>query len=322
MREFSFPYIFALQITTDCNLNCVHCNLVKNKLYLTYLDFKKIIDLLSVKNVLFIRLTGGEPLLNPDFKKMVKYIVSKNIGVGLNTNALFLNKKDILFYKKNISAIRISLDGLEDTYLKIRGNINYSKLLANIDMIKKNDIPLSINCCIMKSNINEMDKFLSLCINLQFKNVSFNLIKPCGNQTNNFELIDLFEKNYFIDSKVINNFKKLYAQNKCVINIELDNFLYFLIYKKYKLNHLCGAGIESAYINLNGDISNCRYLPSKSNIFKLKDYSNVNLSDIDMCCSSCNYASICKESCPAYVINYISGSDHFAKFKCPFIDIN
>jgi radical SAM protein with 4Fe4S-binding SPASM domain len=271
---------------------------------------------------LFIRLTGGEPLIHPHFKKLVKYILSKNMGVGLNTNAIFLDKKNISFIKKNISAIRISLDGLENILLKIRGEINFSKLLNNIYLIKKNNIPLSINCCVMKSNINEIDKFLNFCINSKFNNISFNLIKPCSDHRNNSELIDLFTDNYLIKNRVIKNFKKIYKLNKHLINIELDNFLYFLIYKKYKSNSFCGADTESAYININGAISGCRSLPSKSNIFKLDDYSIINLDTVNKFCSHCNYKSICKKSCPAYVINYILNSDYYDKFKCPYIRIN
>ena len=68
---------------------------------MTFHDFKKSIDM--QKGLIEVKLQGlGEPLLNPDFFKMVDYAVENHIWVRTATNASLLHLNDN--YKKMIDS--------------------------------------------------------------------------------------------------------------------------------------------------------------------------------------------------------------------------
>ena len=61
----------VIEINDNCNFQCDHCYLgIKEKKYMNFDLFKKIIDQLYDLGCLSILITGGEPLLNPAFKNM------------------------------------------------------------------------------------------------------------------------------------------------------------------------------------------------------------------------------------------------------------
>jgi len=75
---------FYLEITSKCNLRCLHCynesGILKNEI--SFELFKRLIDEFDEKPD--ITFSGGEPLLHPDIWKMLEYaqdIVSHRVGV-------------------------------------------------------------------------------------------------------------------------------------------------------------------------------------------------------------------------------------------------
>ena len=71
---YSLPYAFALKVTQACNLRCKHCFYYENSDFynknneFSTEEFYKLIDfLVDDLNILFLTLTGGEPLLEKIF---------------------------------------------------------------------------------------------------------------------------------------------------------------------------------------------------------------------------------------------------------------
>ena len=118
-----------------CNLKCKHCYIEKNP----YKQEKDFIPLDKIKSALLqtkgenlnsIYLTGGEPLLHPDFNTILRLCL-KRCNVCICTNSSFLNEKKIRFLKKvedeGLTQIffKLSLahyDELESDKAKYRGN--------------------------------------------------------------------------------------------------------------------------------------------------------------------------------------------------------
>lgn len=68
---------FYLEITSKCNLRCLHCynesGILKNEI--SFELFKRLIDEFDEKPD--ITFSGGEPLLHPDIWKMLEYAQDK-----------------------------------------------------------------------------------------------------------------------------------------------------------------------------------------------------------------------------------------------------
>jgi hypothetical protein len=127
--------LLTIEISHSCNLKCIMCIRgnyeVANLGHLSFSLFKYILDDIEEKGYLFDKLQlffNGEPLLNPEFIDIVKYLISKNSKkrmfkkIILDTHAQFLTKE--------LSIELCKLDGLSitfslDAYSKgvIRGRI-------------------------------------------------------------------------------------------------------------------------------------------------------------------------------------------------------
>lgn len=125
MDKYTAPDFVDINITNNCNMNCTHCYIGEQNL--NEMSLKQGIDYirqLRDLGVFKISLTGGEPLLHPNFLDFIKEIKACDMEPMVNSNGVLFNdslidKLDkILINKKMLVAI--SLDGL--------GNNKYSEL--------------------------------------------------------------------------------------------------------------------------------------------------------------------------------------------------
>lgn len=83
-----------LYLTQSCNLACTHCHVSAGprQKHMSLNTFHRIIDVLSSRGLNDVRLTGGEPTINPDFMIMLDLLRSNNIAPRLITNGIHLMK--------------------------------------------------------------------------------------------------------------------------------------------------------------------------------------------------------------------------------------
>ncbi|KPA10460.1 Radical SAM domain-containing protein, partial [Candidatus Magnetomorum sp. HK-1] len=136
MQDTSFylPDFMSIEITNHCNIKCIICphghDLIKNKGYMSFKTFQKIIDEAYTNNLKLrkIGLQGiGESLLHPEFIEMAKYGKSKGFFQQLTTNALFLtpSKADEIIDSNCLDRVEISFDNNAENYNKFKGGKVY-----------------------------------------------------------------------------------------------------------------------------------------------------------------------------------------------------
>ncbi len=132
----------------NCNLKCTHCYIKRNP----YKQEKDFIHLDKIKqaliaskkeNIKCIYLTGGEPMLHPDFNTILRLCL-KFSNVTVLTNGTLINDKKARFLRKiddesNFETIyRISLDHYDEQKNdEIRGRGSYRKALLAIQSLYK-----------------------------------------------------------------------------------------------------------------------------------------------------------------------------------------
>lgn len=131
MRKLSFE----IHLTEHCNLNCKGCDNfspVANKEFIN-LDFfenemTQMCKIFGKKGIEEIRLLGGEPLLHPEIKKILK--ISRRIfpetRLTIISNGLLLPKMDMEFFDICKS------DNIQILVTKYPVNFDYDKVLDNI----------------------------------------------------------------------------------------------------------------------------------------------------------------------------------------------
>ena len=138
-----FPPYLQIEPTSICNYRCVFCYQTDNKFnkrsfghmgHMKLDTFKLLIDQ-AEGNIEFISLASrGEPLLCPDFIKMLHYTRNKFFNLKINTNASLLDEKmSHAILKSGVKTLVFSADAADSTlYSKLRVNGKLEKVVKNI----------------------------------------------------------------------------------------------------------------------------------------------------------------------------------------------
>ena len=148
-------------ITTKCNQNCKYCHRFLGINDLTYEENKEILNNLIKDGVNNITWTGGEALLYPNLKELLKISKENGIKNKLITNGMVLaqneNMREILDY---LDSLTLSLDTInDDTNEELgRGKNHFEEVKTILDYVKGKSLKVNINTVVSKKNINEMEQ--------------------------------------------------------------------------------------------------------------------------------------------------------------------
>lgn len=125
MADFTFiPKIAVWEITSRCNMDCIHCGTHCGKPRegeLTTDEALQLCDDLAELGCTAITLSGGEPLLRKDWDQLARRLTDNGVAVGMITNGYFLDEKAVeRMQGAGIRTVGISVDGPEEKHDEIR----------------------------------------------------------------------------------------------------------------------------------------------------------------------------------------------------------
>ena len=184
------PYQMSIGITPRCNSKCNYCVNWQDRIS-NIPTIEQIIDIIIAAKKLGVSqilLSGGEPLMHPQWKELIKRIKNLNLNVLLITNGLLLDEEAISFLcEMEIQKIGISLDTINPKhYRNIRG-ISIDKLINNLNFISgkfSNDFckKISLCCTVHRQNIYDLDNLLNYSLLngfcLQFQPIQLDSTAP------------------------------------------------------------------------------------------------------------------------------------------------
>lgn len=166
----------SLDITNKCNLRCKHCCISASENSKgTDLNEEKIIsivDKIVSLNPNSIVISGGEPIVRKDFKRIIKRIRNKYSGtLSLMTNATLIDTEISKFINDNFDSVDVSIDGAdEDSCSVLRGAGTFAKCISGIKRLKTVGVKkISASMVVVEDNKHAKDAFLKLCKNLGMK---------------------------------------------------------------------------------------------------------------------------------------------------------
>jgi len=183
--EMPAPYRMDLALTYRCQNDCGHCyNETKEKKELSVDQWKSVIDKLWGAGVPHVVFTGGEPTLYPGLEELI--IRSEEHGqiTGMITNGRNLRTPG---YLSNL--VKLGLDHVQITVLshdsKVHDKLSgcrgaWSETIAGLKAAVAEDLYVSTNTTIMKSNAAGVEKTMRFIIGLGVKNIAFNSIIRSG----------------------------------------------------------------------------------------------------------------------------------------------
>jgi len=174
------PLSGSIDITHRCNLNCVHCYVgPRNALdgcagreMATDL-IMSVIDQITDAGCLNLLISGGEPLVRPDFEEIYRHIKSKGMLVTLFTNATLITEKSAaLFAELPPQTIEISLYGAsDDTSARITGVASsYDRCMRGINLLLEHGVKnVRLKTILMTLNRHEFYEIENIAKNLGMK---------------------------------------------------------------------------------------------------------------------------------------------------------
>lgn len=287
-KNLAFPHVstppfLILFINSICNLTCEHCFYWRNLNQRDDLKVEEIFalarDMGRIEN---LNLSGGEPFLRPEFAEICKFFI-KNNGVEqiyVPTNGYFtertINALKSVFEEKSLELFvcELSIDGMPEYHNRFRGNPkSFQKLIETYDALaelQSTEPRLRIHSIstVTSENVDEI-KRLTTYLYERFPAMDHH----------NLALIRGDRKNPALLAPDLNAYQELveYARRLWAPREEkrygslVDPMLQWAKVKTAQQKSQvvpCRAGILSAVVYANGDVSFCEQHPPLGNLRK------------------------------------------------------
>ncbi|NLC19389.1 MAG: radical SAM protein, partial [Clostridiales bacterium] len=164
------PLNGTFELTARCNLQCKMCLIrIDNdaKSRMNEKNAKEWIDMarqVKQAGTLGLLLTGGEPLLRPDFPEIYSEIASMGFVLTVYTNATLITDEIYDMFRElpphNIGVTVYGASGR--TYGLVTGSTDaYERMLEGVDRLRRLPSRLTVRTTIIKDNLEDLDKISS-----------------------------------------------------------------------------------------------------------------------------------------------------------------
>jgi Fe-coproporphyrin III synthase len=166
--------LVTLYLTERCNSRCVTCDYWRHGRADMSLDaVKRLAPGLKRLGTQVALISGGEPLLNPDWVPIAELLREAGLKLWLLTSGLSLAKHarraGMLF-----QAITVSLDGTDrETYQAIRGLDALDNVCDGIRAAAAQGVAPSLRVTVQRANFRQLPEFVALAKELGAREISF-----------------------------------------------------------------------------------------------------------------------------------------------------
>ncbi|MHA2327828.1 MAG: radical SAM protein [Candidatus Hodarchaeales archaeon] len=340
----------SLEITHDCALKCIFCSSSADHPSpsgeLSFKEIKSVLDYCRRNGATEVSISGGEPLLHPQFEKIIEYAHNKGYRILLYTSGVIIDKSDkyVSISKQMWRNILNLAEGNIIIIFDLQGPISeVADLLMGYDgafsIIEKsiiNAIECGAECQAhtvpMKANYNHIFSIADYAEKIGLTKISFLRFVPQGRSLENLPKLELSPKEFlelqFILLKLLKDERM--KRRKIAIRLGHPIDFLFLIDSEEDITS-CRGGTDAPLILPNGDVHMC---PAWKNLEELKA-GNIRkerfsyiweksqfyvefrrfMSDPDKMihgkCKYCPYLIYCKGGCTAQRILYNDSSISF-----------
>ena len=273
----SLPFKLKMECSSICNLRCKMCplsvGLKRKQGVLKFENFKYVFDQV---NPAYLNLTGiGEPFMNPDLFKIVKYAKQRNTMVKLDSNGTLLNKENIdKILDSKIDILSTSIDGTDKkSYEKIRVGSNFDLIKKNIKALtaernrRKSKTEVHMFFILQEDNIKNLPNFIRLAEELGVDYLAGSFVVTLGKNDNKKNKIFKYKKEDI--DKAIKETEELIKKTK--VEVSIIPLLEYLRNDKdkefYNKDTPCFMPWYSTFITWDGWVNPCDFSCDNEEVF-------------------------------------------------------
>ncbi|MBQ7499574.1 MAG: radical SAM protein, partial [Clostridia bacterium] len=180
------------ELTDKCNLGCRHCGsrCTADGRTLSVEDIERTLGSLGSEKPM-ICLTGGEPLLQPDFFEIAARVSSMGFSWGMTTNGTLIDGEAAEKLREaGMSTVSVSLDGMEDSHDNLRRRKGAWKLaLRGLRSLIGAGFEPQVTTVVHRDNINDLDPLYDLLCGIGIKSWRPINVEPIGRACEEGELL-------------------------------------------------------------------------------------------------------------------------------------
>jgi radical SAM protein with 4Fe4S-binding SPASM domain len=268
------PVAVGWEITMACNMRCAHCGSSCATALpgeLTTAEALGLCDQLADLAVQRVTLSGGEPLLRPDWPLLAERLTKRGVRVTMISNGWLITRVAIEDARRaGVNLIAISLDGLEATHDSIRKPGAFRRVLDALSLMRSMDFPAGVITTILKRNLPELPALRDVLVAHRPRTWQLQIGRPMGSLLRYPG--DWLEPR---DTRAVLDFAAQVTRGTSVI-VDLADCLGYYTVQNREVGARrgpdgadwvgCHAGKRAFGIRHNGDISACNSIRDGSSI--------------------------------------------------------
>lgn len=336
-EQRGIPITGSLELLPLCNLNCDMCYVRLSKGEMesqgrmrSGKEWLELGEQMAHAGTLFLLLTGGEPLLHPDFKDI--YLGLKKLGMILtiNTNGTLIDEKWVDFFGRNKPRrINITLYGAdEDAYEKLchyRGG--FERVVRAVDLLRQRDVDVKLGGSITPANVNDIPRMVEIANKLGVPIRMDTYMMPAARERSRaFDLHNRLASEKAARARIqalrAEMGETLFAQYREQMLTQIDDFV---PKQEMPCPVTCHAGMCSFTVNWQGQMRPCVVLREPAvSVFELgfsESWRKISekFKKVRYCakCSACRLRPVCRTCAAAALLetgDYLGIPEYLCRF--------
>lgn len=162
------PISGTFELTPRCNMNCRMCyiRMSEEEMHSRGREFTadewiRMGQICAERGMLFLLITGGEPFLRKDFRKIYTELKKMGLLISINTNGTLIDRETVEWLKQD-PPIKMNITlygGGNETYKRLCGHpTGYDAATKAIDMLNEAGIFMNINASFTKYNLDDLEE--------------------------------------------------------------------------------------------------------------------------------------------------------------------
>lgn len=332
-------FAFQWHITDECDQRCKHCYIFSEGACQL-----ESMSLITMKHVLssclemckelerepYFYITGGDPLLHPDFWRLAEMLHENNVMWAVMGNPFHVTKEVCQNLKRlGCRKYQLSLDGLRETHDQFRIPGSFDCTLEALSLLKEADIWTAVMTTVSSANKDEIPSLIDLMAEEEIDVYAFGRYCPTSDQKSEEYHIEPFEYRDFLIR--CQEHIERHEEAGCRTTFQRKDHLWTLLeYEQGKFTipenaqkgliyEGCHCGISHMTITPSGEVFACRRMDScvgnvrkssMKDIFLSAEMDRYRAFDELEKCARCELLGFCR-GCPAVAAGY-SGDNPYA----------